>query len=383
MLKIIMNYFDYAASSPIYPEVLDLLANTSFSDFANPNSIHILGHEILDKINICRLGFLKILEAHVEDDFIFTSSATESNNTVIRGLSLNFGDTALYCKADHPSLTAPIEYLAEIHDFTLKPFRLKKNGEIDLEYFISLLDENVKLVILTHINNQNGMKIDIEKLSKIIKEKSQAHVHIDAVQSFGKIKLKISPNVDSLSLTSHKIGGPKGIAGLYLKKGHSVKPLLLGGSQESGMRSSTQSYPLIAAFHKAMQISLAGLDENLLLAIKRAEVIRTKLPKIVLGLQSPFENSSPFILSFILPGISSDIILRHLEMRNVYISSSSACSSKIVGFNPTLQAMNIPETYHKNFLRISQGNLTTDENIEVLIKEFQNVWHEIKHVLNK
>jgi cysteine desulfurase len=378
-----MNYFDYAASSPIYPDVLDLVANAQRIDFANPGALHILGHDIREKINDCRSGFLKVLGASKEDDFIFTSSASESNNTVIKGLTLADGDTVVYCKADHPSVTSPVKYLAESFKITLKEIRLNSFGLIDQEFFSSLLDKSVKLVVLTHINNQSGVIADIENLSKLIKEKTSAHVHIDAVQSFGKISLKVNSHIDSLSITSHKIGGPKGVAGLYLKKGHKIQPLLLGGAQENGMRSSTESYPLIAGFFKAMQMSLINLEGKFSEASQRAALIRTKLPNILQGPLFPFESTSPYIISFVLPGISSDIVLRHLETKKVYISSTSACSSRVAGFNSSLHAMNIPEKHHKNFLRISQSSLTTDESIEVLIKEFQNVWNELKHILKK
>jgi cysteine desulfurase len=378
-----MNYFDYAASSPLHPDVLDLIANTQHTDFANPSALHILGYDIREKINDCRSGFLKELGASKEDDFIFTSSASESNNTVIRGLSLAAGDSVVFCKADHPSVTLPLEYLAESFKIVIKEIRLNPNGSIDQEFFGSLLDKSVKLVVLTHINNQSGVISDIENLSKMIKEKTSAHVHIDAVQSFGKIGLKLNSHIDSLSIASHKIGGPKGVAGLYLKRGHNIRPLLLGGAQENGMRSSTESYPLIAGFFKAMQLSLINLEGKYREASQRSAFIKSKLPTILQGPKFPFESTSPYIISFVLPGISSDIVLRHLETRKVYISSTSACSSRIVGFNSSLHAMNIPEIYHKNFLRISLSSFTTDESIEVLIREFQNVWNELRHILKK
>lgn len=371
-----MNYFDHAASTFLYPEVLDQLQISLKEDFANPSAQHILGHDLSEKISFYRQEFLKILGAGKNDSFVFTSSATESNNTVIKGLSLSAGDTILYCRADHPSVTVPVEFTGSV----LKEIVLDSDGAINLEKFAEALEGNVKLVVLTHVNNQNGVIFDVEFLSNLVKEKTKAHVHIDAVQSFGKIPFKLVKAIDSVSVTSHKIGGPKGIAGLYLREGHSVSPLLLGGGQQNGLRSSTESYPLINAFYHAMKIALQSLSASSQKNEQFSKWIKEELQRSIPSIQMPFLASSPYIISFILPGISSDIILRHLEMREVYISSTSACSSKQSGYNPTLAAMQIPERFHKNFLRISLGSKTTEEEIKNLVKEFVSVWEGVSHM---
>ena len=372
-----MNYFDHAASTPLFSEVLDTLLTSMKTDFANPNAIHILGHDLDEKMSTYRESFLQILGGSKTDSFIFTSSATESNNTVIKGLKFVEGDTIVYCRADHPSLTAPIE---NIKGVSLKEIILNEDGSVDLEVFKSLIDEKVKLVVMTSVNNQSGVIFDIALMSAIIKLKSSAHIHVDAVQIFGKINFKLTSDIDSVSFTSHKIGGPKGIAGLFLKNGHLVKPLLLGGGQELGFRASTPAYPLIKSFHQAMTIVTSYQEESYINATAFSEMIKNYLKKSIPSIMMPFRNTSPYIISFILPGISSDIILRHLEMRGVYISSTSACSSRLSGTNTTFTAMNISSCYHKNFLRISLGTNTTFEEVENLLKEFVFVWESLKHM---
>ncbi len=378
-----MNYFDHAASSPIYPEVLEELARALRDDYANPSAQHLLGHNLNEKIEEYRQDFLKSLKASRNDSFIFTSSATESNNTVIQGLDFTQNDIILYCKADHPSVTGPIESLAERFKISIKEIRLTASGEIDHELFLSQINEQVKLVVLTHVNNQNGVINDIEALAKLVKEKSNAHVHVDATQSFGKIDIKLQPSIDSMSFTSHKIGGPKGVAGLFLKNGQKLRPLLIGGGQENGQRSSTSAYPLIAGFYQAMKISIAHQKSSLEKADLFSALIKSKLSTAIPEINFPFTSTSPFITSFILPGISSDIIVRHLEMKNIFISSTSACSSKVSGFNPTLFAMNIPERFHKNFLRISIGPITTESEVENLLRDFLVIWNELKHMIKR
>jgi cysteine desulfurase len=379
-----MNYFDHAASTFIYPEVLDLLSKSFKDDFANPNSQHLFGANLFKKIEAARSYFLMVLKAGKDDSFIFTSSATESNNTVVRGLDLNEGDVILYSKADHPSLVEPIEKMALEKKIKLKLIHLNKSGLIDHEEFKKLLlDENVKLVALTHVNNQSGVIHDIHALSILVKENTKAHLHIDAVQSFTKIKFDVADNIDSLSITSHKVGGPKGIAGLYLKKNHKVKPLLLGGGQEEGFRSSTQAYPLIIAFAEASKISLKKCEESYSEIAQLRERVETSVKTIVPQVKFPFENSSPFICTFVLPGIPSDVILRHLETRGFCLSSTSACSSKQKGFNPTLAALNIPEIFHKNVLRLSFSHDTSVDSVNRLLAAFGEVWNDLKFLTQK
>lgn len=378
-----MNYFDHAATSPIYPEVLDILSKSLREDFANPSSQHLLGHALKENIDQIRMDFIKMLKAKSDDHFHFTSSATESNNTVIRGLSFNEGDSILFSRADHPSVVAPIEFVANQKNLKLIEIPMESDGTINLEKFKELLDPSIKLVALTSVNNQSGVINDIESLSHLVKEKTKAHIHLDAVQSFGKIPLVLNTTIDSVSITSHKIGGPKGIAGLFLKKNHSVSALLLGGGQENGFRSSTEAYPLIVAFHKAMKLSTANLEVELARLRLLTDSIHSQMSAEISSLLTPFKKTSPYIFSFLIPGISSDIVLRHLERREIYISSTSACSSRKTGFNPSLFAMGIPEHYHKNFLRISLGRTTSEREVETLIAEFKNVWSDIKHLKGK
>lgn len=376
-----MNYFDHAATTAIYPEVLDLLNKSFKEDFANPNSQYLLANNLFKKIDEARLFFLKILNASKDDLFIFTSSATESNNTVIKGLDFVEGDVILYSKADHPSIVGPIEQIAMEKKLQLKIIPLDKSGQVDIEAFNELLSKDIKLVTLSHVNNQSGAVCDIFFLSQLVKEKTSAHVHVDAAQSFIKINLKLNNFIDSLSITSHKIGGPKGVAGLYLKKGHAVKPLLLGGSQEHGFRASTQAYPLIAAFFLASKISLDKSEKAIGEITKMRTFIEDSLKKNIPKIQCPFENTSPYIFTFILPGIPSDVFLRHLETRGFYLSSTSACSSKIKGFNPTLAALNIAENYHKNVIRLSLSLDTNIESVKLLLGAIENVWADIKYLI--
>ena len=372
-------YFDHAATTRLYPEVLHLL-NEDFSIyFANPSSSHLLGKELSKKISDVKSALLNSLKSGEENEFYFTSSATESNNTVIAGLRLKAGDVVLYSKADHPSIVVPVENLGEL-GVELIAIKLLKNGAIDMSFLDNVLSEKkIALAIFSQVNHQSGNIYDVVKLASFIKQKSpECHVHVDAVQAYGKIVTRVTNDIDSMSITAHKLGGPKGIAGLYLKKNHRVKPLLLGGGQQNDFRAGTESFPLIDAFLEASKISLLNLNKNLELISslnkKMQEILKTNIPKA----QFPFEDVSPYILSFLIPGISTDIILRHLESKNVFIGTTSACSSRIKSFNPALAALGIPEKFHKNILRISFGPTSNQEDTEQFIHEFLATWNELR-----
>lgn len=269
-------------------------------------------------------------------------------------------------------------FRAKKNDLVLREIKHHLDGTIDRDHLVTLLTDEVSLIVFTHVNSQSGVIEDVEALASLVKKHSKAHVHVDAVQSFGKIICKVTKDIDSLSIASHKIGGPKGIAGLYLKKGIVMEPLLHGGGQEEGLRSGTVAYPLAKGFHLAMKKSFKEKDLVLKIIKEFNEEIQQAVKANVPNSQFIFTQTSPYIISFIIPKYSSDIILRHLEMKDVYISSTSACSSKIKTLNPGLMALNIPEKFHKHFLRISMSPLTTKNEVQNLIEELKNVWVKLE-----
>lgn len=375
-----MIYLDHAATTPINLEVLNFMTKSFIDDFANPSSGHKLGKNLKSKIDELRLEFLKKLGGQSGDHFYFTSSATESNNTVIKGLNLNQGDIVIYSKADHKSLVNPIEDL-EALGIQLIALDHNHSGEIVFDFPTNLEGSRVKLLALTLVNNQSGNILDLEQAIQFKMKFPNAHLHLDAVQGIGKVNFKLHPMIDSLSLTSHKMKGPKNVAGLFLKKNHKVKAFIVGGGQQDNFRSSTECFTLDAAFSLAFEKSLIDLENKKL----KLEILKQKLEKGLSEINSqiefPFKNTSPYILCFILKGLSSDIIIRHLETKDIYISSTSACSSKIKGFNSTLDALRIPEKFHKNVLRISLSDETSPQEIDDFLKHFHAVWNEIKHLV--
>lgn len=371
-----MIYLDHAASTPVLPEALKLLSDSYAQDFANPSAAHRLGRDLGKKLASARENLKALLGSSSQDQLIFCSSATEANNLIVKGLNLR--DGAVLCsEADHPSLIGPVHALgADIVSLPLD------SGRITVEKIEPLLTEKVRLVLLSHVNNHSGNIQDIKKISSLIKEKSpRVHIHVDGSQSFTKfpIDLKKWP-IDSLALSSHKMGGPRGIAALWLKKGVNLKPFFVGGGQEMNLRPSTEALPLILSFLEASHLALKVSEENLKKVVELSSLLTQQLKERLPGLQFPFETveRSPYITTIIIPGISSDILLRLLEEKDIFVSSSSACSSKIKGHSSVFEALGIPNQFHKNVLRLSIASMTSREEIETFVSSFTAILDELK-----
>lgn len=371
-----MLYFDHAASAPLASEVLDFLAHSNATDFANPASKHKLGTELAKKIENSRESILKNFGSN-HFKLIFTSSATESNNQVIHTFldahhkeeSKNSCDI-LYMKPDHPSITMPLT---------------SQSGFFSLDDLVKNITEQTKLVALTHVNSQSGSVLDIvNAASEIKKINPQVKILVDASQSVTKIPFPSNlKDIDYITISSHKIGGPRGVAALIYKKDAPLKSLIQGGGHEYDLRSSTPATSLILAFAKAVELGIKNLNENYQIQLKNMSYLKEELLKLHKNISLPFEDdsNSPYILCVQFKGISSDILLRHLEMKEVYISSTTACSSKISGFNPILHGLGIDEKFHKNILRISIGHHTSLDECEKFIKSFSDMVREISFLI--
>lgn len=375
-------YLDHAASSPLRAEVLSTLLESYKNDFANPASTHKLGKNLSKQIDNCREYFLKNLGGRGK--FVFTSSATESNNMAIFGYPLNEGDEIYFSEADHASLVKPVEEL-ERRGRVKKTIPLNDKGQIAVNELLEVIDEKSKLIVLTHVSSQTGAINPIIEIAKKIKEKNKKiFIHVDAVQGLGKIPINLKDNfIDSLSISSHKIGGPKGIAGLFIKDGIEISPLFYGGGHELGLRPSTPSTPLILSFKKAMELKEENRENALIQAQEHYLFLKSMLEKEIKEIEFPFDGDlkkSPYIMTIILPGIPSDVLLRHLESENVFVSSTSACSSKIKGENPVFTALGVPLSKHKNVLRISFCSDTCLEEYKIFGKTLSAVMENLSYL---
>lgn len=364
-----MIYFDHAASTVMFDEAHEILCTSFKSDFANPAAKHALGQKLSKRIDQARIDLCQIFSLK-NFETIFTSSATESNNLVIKSF-LDIGKV-IYFKADHPSVTSVCKEM---------------DGLGFAEDLLAAIDGETALVVLTLVNAQSGTILDIDKYSVEIKKiNPKIKIHLDCAQAAGKIKFNFNQDfIDSIAIAAHKFGGPKGISALFYKKDLALAPLLMGGGHEHGLRSSTPSAPLIFSMLKAASLAQNLVDEN----FSRVQEIKTyiveELQNAHKNISFPFEGKttsvSPYILGVKFTGISSDIILRHLEMKNIFISTTTACSSKISGFNPILLGLGIEEKFHKNILRISFGLLSNIEEAKEFVQDFKEMLKEISFLI--
>lgn len=360
-----MIYFDNAASTPMDEEAYNLLCLDLKNDFANPAAKHKLGVNLSKKIDRARNELLDLFKL-ANFNAIFTSSATESNNTIIKNFE---NKSIIYFSCDHPSITNVCHSKGLNFDQCITDF----------------LNEETQLVVLTALNPQSGHIINLLQIVKEIRVfNSKIKIHLDAAQAAFKTEVDYNL-VDSFTIAAHKIGGPKGISALIFKNDFNLRPLLEGGGHELALRSSTPSSPLIMSFIEACKRADLNFEKNFQTAQEVKRIVMEGLKESHKNISFPFENksfkTSAYILCVKFIGIPSDIILRHLEMKDVYISSTTACSSKISGYNPMLDALGIEEKFHKNILRISFGFSSTKDEAFEFVKIFKGMVNEIKFLI--
>ncbi|MEN8223430.1 MAG: cysteine desulfurase family protein [Acidobacteriota bacterium] len=379
-----MIYLDHAASTSMWGEALEVLTRSSMEDYSNPSSSHKLGRGVLRKIEDARKFMLEFLEAGQLYDLFFTSSATESNNTIIKGLKLSKNDNIFVSEADHPSLLKPAEFLNN-SGVELRYIPMREDGGIGRNELLKQLDDKTKLIILSFVNNQSGTINNVTAIASEVKRKNgDVHIHVDGVQGFCKIPFSLADGViDSFSVSSHKIGGPKGSAALYLRKEIKIEPLLTGGGQEGGMRSSTRPTPLILAFAEAVKYLSGRYREDMDQISRLNKKVRETLGKSIPGIVFPFtgEEISPYILNLIIPGISSDIIVRHLEEKNIFISTTSACSSGDKGENSVFRALGIQRGFHNHVYRVSFSGKTEETEVDTFCTEIGLIYNELSSLM--
>ena len=392
-----MLYFDHAATTPLTKRALLRLQDSYGVDFANPASPHQLGRDLSAKMDHSREKILSLLNASKERwVVVFTSSATESNNTIVNGLNLNKGDCVAFAEGDHPSIVVPCRTLRKSSDENeIRLIKMPmKNGRILEEETLNLLKDlpssnSLALICLTYVNSQSGSILDIHHFASQIKKiKSGIHIHIDAVQGVGKLPFSLEDPLgnevpfDSVSISAHKIGGPKGIAALLLRTGvaASLRPLLQGGGHEGNLRASTPAAPLIFSFQEAMEEAFESLNTNFNKAVEISTYLRNEIIKSFPGAFFPFENlqSSPFIIPFVIPALPGDVVVRHLEQQQVFISTTSACSSKISALNPTLAALGLKPQFHRHILRLSFSPFTTPSEAQDFCLHLSEAYKKLK-----
>ena len=333
-------YLDNAATTKILDSNREIL-NQSFNDFYNPSSAYKQGIFAKKQLDESRVKMSKLLGGE-NGKFIFTSRATESNNTVFAGIKLRQGQKVLISKAEHPSVYLAAHRLEE-SGITVEDLPLNSQGQVDFEKYKKMFDKNVALISVMHVSNETGAINNIKQLCEFAKLYNPKIIfHCDGVQAFGKIDVNVDElGVDLYSVSAHKVYAPRGIAGLWIKNSVQLKPLLVGGGQEFGLRSSTENLLGAICFAKTAECVVRNLETNNAKVEKNRRNLLDLLQKSDVKdyfLVNSCESQSPYILSLSFDGIKGEVLANALELDGILISTGSACSSKKAG-NRTLEAM--------------------------------------------
>ena len=335
-----LYYLDNAATTKVFDEVFDLMKENNTS-FYNPSASYMQGIASKKLLDNARKDISDLLYGS-HGKLYFTSSATESNNTVFHGVHLRKGQTVLISSGEHPSVYNAA-YRLEKAGVIVKEIPLTESGVVDFEKYKDLLDESVALISVIHVSNETGAVNDIKKLCACAKSfNSKIIFHSDGVQAFGKIKINLlNLGVDLYTISAHKIYAPRGIAGLWVKKGVLVDALLAGGGQEEGFRSSTENVAGAISFAYAAKKLACDFEQNNAKVTEIKQNIVNLLKNSVINkylMVNSADDSVPYIMSLSFDKIKGEVLMHALEADGVLISTGSACSSKKAG-NRTLKAM--------------------------------------------
>ncbi len=363
-------YLDNAATTKPYPKVTKKIVKLLTEVYGNPSSLHRLGKESRLELEKARRLIADSLGAAPEEIY-FTSGGTESDNLAIKGACLANspnGNRIVTTVAEHAAVTKTIRDLKK-QGWEVK-YVSAPNGKLDLAELEEAIDEKTVLVSAMLVNNEIGSIFPIETIKKMIRQKkSPALLHCDAVQGYGKINFTAaSLGADLISISAHKIHGPKGIGALYVKKGTRMFSLNLGGGQERGLRSGTESTPLIAGFGEAVRITFVHMHKNIS-HIKELrnychEMIKEQIPWAVIH-SSP--QGAPHIINFSLPGIKNKDMVEFLSTKDIFISSAAACKSNHSRGPSVLESLGLSRDLADSALRVSFSYLNTKDQIDVFI----------------
>lgn len=374
-------YLDNAATTCPFPQVRDIMMETMENEYGNPSSLHMKGVNAEQYVKQARKVIAKALKV-TEKEIIFTSGGTESNNQALIGAAManhRKGKHIITTKIEHASVHNPLLFL-ESQGYKISFVSVDKNGHVDMNELLQLMDDETSIVSIMHVNNEIGAVEDIEAIGKAIKEKDASVLfHVDAIQSFGKFK--ISPkkcNIDLMSVSGHKIHGPKGIGFLYIKDKTKINPYIYGGGQQKGMRSGTENVPGIAGLGKAVELIHENHEEkiNKLYELKQYFVEQVEmLPDVHVNgcTDMDIRQTAPHVVSVTTKGVRSEVLLHALEDKGIYVSSGSACSSNHPALSGTLQAIGLPKDEVESTIRFSFSVFTTKEELDYAIEAMKEL----------
>lgn len=371
-------YLDNSATTRCFDEAAQLMHRIMCEDYGNPSSMHHKGVEAEQYVREARETLARILKVN-EKDILFTSGGTESDNIALIGTAManhRRGRHLITTRIEHPAVLQPMAYL-ENQGFEVTYLSVDREGRIRLEDLERAIRQDTILVSIMHTNNEIGSLQPIAEAGELIKRcNPKTMFHVDAVQGFGKFRIYPKKmQIDMLSVSAHKIHGPKGIGFLYLKEGIRVNPIMYGGGQQKGMRSGTENVPGIAGLARAAELIYKDLDNDM----ERMYGLRETLIRGVSQIEDVRVNGCPgregasHIVSLSVRGIRSEVLLHALEERGIYVSAGSACASNKPQASATLRAIGVERELLDSTIRFSLSVFTTREEIEYTVQALREM----------
>ncbi|MEI3239291.1 MAG: cysteine desulfurase family protein [Lachnospiraceae bacterium] len=371
-------YFDNSATTPVFPCVREVMMRTMEDDFGNPSSMHRKGMDAENYIRTAKTQIAKTLKVD-EKEILFTSGGTESNNTAILGtVSANprLGKHLITSAIEHPSVANTMHWL-EGQGYRVTYLPVDHEGRISLEDLAAAIDDETILVSIMMVNNEIGTREPIEEISRVIKEKNPNTIfHVDAVQAYGKYVIRPKKwGIDLMSVSGHKIHGPKGIGFLYIRDKVKINPIIFGGEQQKGLRSGTENVPGIAGLgaaaeeiyreHESRTAYLYGCKSRMTEGLLQLEGVTVNGPAV--------DDGAPHVVSASFAGVRSEVLLHALEDKGIYVSAGSACASNHPGLSSTLVAIGLDPKLLDCTLRFSFSIFTTEEEVDETLKALKEL----------
>lgn len=377
-----MIYFDNSATTKIADSVLETYQKVSDSYFGNPSSLHQLGDLSTQLLQQSRLQIANTLGVKAEEIY-FTSGGTEGDNWIIKGTAIEkarFGKHIITTSVEHPAVYESMKQLESLGwEITYLP--VNQEGIIAIDDLKRAIREDTVLVSIIAVNNEVGSIQPLEEISALLEDYPNIHFHVDAVQALGLIDLPLGEEsrIDFAAFSGHKFKAPRGIGFIYAKEGRQLAPLLTGGGQEKNKRSGTENLPAIAAMARAVRLTFEEVNQKQRHLRKLQEKLRAYLEtKEKVTIFSPL-NHAPHILCFGIEGIRGEVTVHALEEKNIYISTTSACSSRALEVDSsTLHAMGITKDIAQTANRVSFSAENTEEEVEQFMKAFDEVLQQFE-----
>lgn len=379
-------YFDNSATTQVHPEVLKVYKKVNQKFIGNPSSLHQLGVQSHELLESARKQVAELLNVKQEEIY-FTSSGTEGDNWLIKGTAMEkmrFGKHIITTQIEHPAVAESLNQLEKL-GFEITRLPVNNQGLISIEDLKDAIRPDTILATFIAVNNEMGAIQPLEEISEVFEEYPNVHVMIDAVQAVGKTDLPLGPDkrIDMAVFSGHKFHAPRGVGIVYLKEGKQVAPLLSGGGQEKGQRSSTENLAGIVAISRALRLLLEDTNAN------RRHLSQLKA-HLMEGLKSyeyidvfSTDSGAPHIICFGIKGIRGEVTVHALESHDVYVSTTSACSSRAGKDSSTLLAMGIPHELAETAIRVSFTEENTIEEVEEFLRIFDQVYGQLTRIYQK